>query len=66
VLLSHLHHDHLDLASLRLLPRDVRVLAPAGAAAILRKAKLHDVEELVPREIAELRGMRIRGHGGRT
>lgn len=59
VLLSHLHHDHLDLASLRLLQKGVRVLAPAGAAAILRRAKLHDVEELVPGEIAELRGIRI-------
>jgi L-ascorbate metabolism protein UlaG (beta-lactamase superfamily) len=59
VLLSHLHHDHFDLASLRLLPGDVRVLAPAGSAAILRRAKLHNVEELVPGQIAELRGMRI-------
>jgi L-ascorbate metabolism protein UlaG (beta-lactamase superfamily) len=59
VLLSHLHHDHLDLASLRLLPPGVRVLAPAGAAPLLRKARLNDVEELDPGEIAELRGMRI-------
>lgn len=35
------------------------MLAPAGAAAILRRAKLHDVGELVPGEIAELRGMHI-------
>jgi L-ascorbate metabolism protein UlaG (beta-lactamase superfamily) len=59
VLLSHLHHDHLDLGSLRLLPRDVRVLAPSGAAALLRKAGFPKVEELVPSETAEVRGVRI-------
>jgi L-ascorbate metabolism protein UlaG (beta-lactamase superfamily) len=59
VLLSHLHHDHLDRASLRLLPRDVRVLAPAGARALIRKAGFADVDELVPGDIAEVRGLRI-------
>jgi L-ascorbate metabolism protein UlaG (beta-lactamase superfamily) len=59
VLLSHLHHDHLDLGSLRLLPRDVRVLAPAGAGALVRKAGFAEIDELVPGESANLRGMRI-------
>jgi L-ascorbate metabolism protein UlaG (beta-lactamase superfamily) len=37
VLVSHLHLDHLDAGSLRRLPRDVTVLAPVGAGALLRK-----------------------------
>ncbi len=31
VLLSHLHHDHVDLPSLRQLPRDVPLLVPVGS-----------------------------------
>ncbi|MEV4417472.1 MBL fold metallo-hydrolase [Catellatospora sp. NPDC049609] len=37
VVLSHLHHDHCDLASLALLGRDVPLVAPDGAAAFLRR-----------------------------
>jgi L-ascorbate metabolism protein UlaG (beta-lactamase superfamily) len=59
VLLSHLHYDHLDLPSLGLLPADVRVLAPAGAGALLRSAGVQHVEELVPGETAEVAGIRI-------
>jgi L-ascorbate metabolism protein UlaG (beta-lactamase superfamily) len=46
VLLSHLHYDHVDLPSLRLLDRHVRVLAPRGAGAWLRRAGFRDTEEL--------------------
>jgi L-ascorbate metabolism protein UlaG (beta-lactamase superfamily) len=59
VLLSHLHHDHLDLPSLRLLERDVQVLAPAGAGGLVRRSGFPDVEELVPGEIADVRGVGI-------
>ena len=59
VLLSHLHYDHLDLPSLNLLPRDVRVLAPAGAGALLGPAGTREVEELVPGDVTEARGLRI-------
>jgi L-ascorbate metabolism protein UlaG (beta-lactamase superfamily) len=37
VLVSHLHLDHLDAASLRRLPRNITVLAPVGAGALLRR-----------------------------
>jgi L-ascorbate metabolism protein UlaG (beta-lactamase superfamily) len=37
VLLSHLHLDHFHAGSLRRLPRDVTVLAPVGAGALLRR-----------------------------
>jgi L-ascorbate metabolism protein UlaG (beta-lactamase superfamily) len=46
VLISHLHHDHLDLASLRLLGRDVPLLVPAGSAAWLHRRRFTAVKEL--------------------
>jgi L-ascorbate metabolism protein UlaG (beta-lactamase superfamily) len=38
VLVSHMHHDHLDLPSLRRLPGRPRVIAPRGAGPLLRRA----------------------------
>jgi L-ascorbate metabolism protein UlaG (beta-lactamase superfamily) len=52
VLISHLHHDHLDLASLRLLGRDVPVLVPVGAGAWLRRRRFTAVRELGMDEVA--------------
>ncbi len=46
VLISHLHHDHLDLASLRLLGETTRVVVPAGAGAWLRRRGFEAVTEL--------------------
>jgi L-ascorbate metabolism protein UlaG (beta-lactamase superfamily) len=46
VLLSHLHRDHLDLASLRLLGRGVPLLAPSGAGAWLGRRGFTHVSEL--------------------
>jgi L-ascorbate metabolism protein UlaG (beta-lactamase superfamily) len=46
VLVSHLHRDHADGASLRTLGRDVRVLAPAGTGAALRRLGAGRIEEL--------------------
>jgi len=46
VLISHLHLDHLDFASLRRLPRDVRMLVPRGAAPMVRRQGFSRVEEL--------------------
>jgi L-ascorbate metabolism protein UlaG (beta-lactamase superfamily) len=45
ILISHLHLDHLDLASLRSLPRGTRLIVPAGAARVVRGVPLR-VEEL--------------------
>ena len=59
VLLSHLHYDHLDVPSLKLLPGDVPVLAPAGAGALLRRAGVKQVEELVPGDATEVGALRI-------
>ncbi len=46
VLISHMHHDHLDLASLRLLGRDTPLLVPTGAGAWLRDRGFTSVTEL--------------------
>lgn len=54
VLLSHLHRDHLDLASLRLLGRDVPLLAPSGAGAWLGRRGFTHVSELRVGEAANV------------
>lgn len=46
VLISHMHHDHLDPASLRLLGAEVPILVPCGAAAWLRRRHFNAVREL--------------------
>jgi L-ascorbate metabolism protein UlaG (beta-lactamase superfamily) len=46
VLISHMHHDHLDLASLGPLGRDTPLLVPAGAGAWLRSRGFGNVTEL--------------------
>jgi L-ascorbate metabolism protein UlaG (beta-lactamase superfamily) len=46
VVISHLHHDHCDLPTLRLLGRDTRIVVPAGAGRFLRGRGFSDVTEL--------------------
>jgi L-ascorbate metabolism protein UlaG (beta-lactamase superfamily) len=68
VLLSHLHYDHLDLPSLRMLDPTPRVVCPAGAGALLAKAGFPESEELVAGQSLELGGVRVDAtpaeHGG--
>lgn len=52
---SHLHLDHFDVPSLRLLGRGVRLVCPAGAESLLRRLGFTDV-------IALRSGERV-GHG---
>jgi L-ascorbate metabolism protein UlaG (beta-lactamase superfamily) len=54
VLISHLHHDHLDLASLRLLGLDTILLVPSGASAWLRGRGFTKVTELSVGESANV------------
>jgi L-ascorbate metabolism protein UlaG (beta-lactamase superfamily) len=46
VLISHVHHDHLDPASLELLGRDTPLVVPSGAGAWLRGQGFTTVTEL--------------------
>jgi L-ascorbate metabolism protein UlaG (beta-lactamase superfamily) len=54
VLISHLHHDHLDLPSLRLLGLDTLLLVPSGAGAWLRERGFTNVTELSVGEVANV------------
>jgi L-ascorbate metabolism protein UlaG (beta-lactamase superfamily) len=54
VLVSHLHLDHLDAASLRRLRSDVAVLAPEGAGMLLRRLGFARTRELCAGEHEEI------------
>jgi L-ascorbate metabolism protein UlaG (beta-lactamase superfamily) len=54
VLISHLHHDHLDLASLRILGCDTPLIVPVGAAAWLGRHGFSTVMELGVGDVANV------------
>jgi L-ascorbate metabolism protein UlaG (beta-lactamase superfamily) len=58
VLLSHLHHDHLDVPSLRQLGGELRLIAPRGTTAALRRAEL-EAEELEAGEGTSVMGVDV-------
>ncbi|HEX5758023.1 MAG TPA: MBL fold metallo-hydrolase [Thermoanaerobaculia bacterium] len=59
VLLSHLHHDHADLPSLRRVGPGVPVLAPPGAGQFLRRRGFAAVSELAPGDSARVGALTI-------
>jgi L-ascorbate metabolism protein UlaG (beta-lactamase superfamily) len=69
VLISHQHPDHLDFPSLRVVGKDVHVIAPAGSARLLRRHRLRQVTELAPGDATEVGGVEVRAvraaHDGR-
>lgn len=60
VLISHVHHDHLDLPSLRGLPRSVPILVPRGAGRLLAREGFTAVEEIAPGQDRELGDLKVR------
>jgi L-ascorbate metabolism protein UlaG (beta-lactamase superfamily) len=58
VLISHLHHDHLDVPSLRRLQGRPRLVAPRGAGQLLRRAGF-EVEELEQGMRTEIRAVPV-------
>jgi L-ascorbate metabolism protein UlaG (beta-lactamase superfamily) len=50
ILISHLHHDHLDFASLERIGPAVPVIAPAGGARSIRRRRSSEVIELAAGE----------------
>src|SRR4051812_1490943 len=59
VLISHLHRDHLDLPSLRLLPAGVPLLVPAGAGVFLAAKGFPDVREMRSGETITVGGVEV-------
>jgi L-ascorbate metabolism protein UlaG (beta-lactamase superfamily) len=60
VLISHLHRDHLDLASLHRLPGNVEVVVPRGGGSLVRRSGLSNVIELSVGESLSVRGVQVR------
>jgi L-ascorbate metabolism protein UlaG (beta-lactamase superfamily) len=70
VLISHLHHDHADLPSLRLLGRGTPLLVPPGSGGFFARHGFTEVTELAPGSSArvgplEVSGVEARHDGGR-
>jgi L-ascorbate metabolism protein UlaG (beta-lactamase superfamily) len=59
VLVSHLHYDHLDLPSLRMLPTELRLVCPQGAREFLAGAGFPGAVELAPGESTEVGAVRV-------
>jgi len=59
VVISHLHRDHLDLRSLRLLPSATPVVVPRGAGSIVSRAGASEVVEVVEGDVVDVPGLRI-------
>lgn len=57
--ISHLHQDHLDLPSLRLLGTDTTLLVPRGAGRLLRRAGFREVIELSAGESVNVGPVRV-------
>lgn len=60
VLISHLHHDHLHLPSLRRLARDVPILVPRGGEPLLRDLGPDRVRPVEPGDVVEIGGTTVR------
>jgi L-ascorbate metabolism protein UlaG (beta-lactamase superfamily) len=70
VLISHLHHDHADLGSLRRLEHGTRILAPPGSGRFFERHGFHAVTELAPGESTAVSDLTVTAtpashHGGR-
>ncbi len=68
VLISHLHRDHFDLPSLRMIDRETLVIAPHGTAALLRRHGFAQVVELGVGEKTAVKHVKVAAtyadHGG--
>ena len=59
VCISHLHADHLDLASLRRLGRDTLLVVPEGAGELLYRKGFREIVELSPGKFHDVGRVRI-------
>jgi L-ascorbate metabolism protein UlaG (beta-lactamase superfamily) len=70
VLLSHFHHDHLDLASLRRLQDQPPIVVPLGGRRFLERRGFGNVVELAPGESTRFGSLGVTAvpavHGGKA
>jgi L-ascorbate metabolism protein UlaG (beta-lactamase superfamily) len=59
ILISHLHHDHLDIPSLRYLDKRALLLAPTGAAHVLHSRGIRTSAELRPADTMQVGQVRV-------
>jgi L-ascorbate metabolism protein UlaG (beta-lactamase superfamily) len=59
VLLSHLHHDHLDLPTIRRLPRSTPLVVPRGSGVAVARLTSREAIELAPGADIVIGGTRI-------
>ena len=60
ILISHTHHDHLDLPSLDRLDVGAQVLVPAGAGGLLRRRGFRFVRDVTAGDEVEVGSVRVR------
>jgi L-ascorbate metabolism protein UlaG (beta-lactamase superfamily) len=60
VLISHLHHDHLDIPSLRRLVGDPLIVVPEGAGRWMRLRGFRHVTEMAPGDVLHHQGVHVR------
>lgn len=65
ILVTHAHMDHLDLPSLKALPKSATVIACDKCAALIKPLGFTDVRELKWGESTEIRGLRVTAMGAR-
>jgi L-ascorbate metabolism protein UlaG (beta-lactamase superfamily) len=59
VMISHLHFDHLDLPSLRILGRQPRLIVPQGSGRFLRRRGFNHVEEVEVGDTLKIKSLSI-------
>lgn len=59
VVVSHLHYDHLDAASLRRFPARTPIVVPVGTAAVIPALRARHLVEVAPGDTVDVAGVRI-------
>lgn len=65
ILITHAHMDHLDLPSLRALPKSAVVIACSGCGELIRPLGFSDVRELRWGESTEVKGLSVTAMGAK-